>query len=116
MLAPGGVLCLSTLDIDTWFPKLMGSKWPWLMDMHLFYFDRRVVSDLLRRNGFELVDVRPYTHFARTGYALKGLSGVLPTFLGKPMSRIAALLPASAVIPVSFGDIKLFVARAAPGR
>ena len=116
MLAPGGVLCVSTLDIDTWFPKLMGLRWPWLMDMHLFYFDRRVVSDLLRRNGFELIDVRPYTHFARAGYALKGLSGVLPPVLGKPVSRIAGLLSADAVIPVSFGDIKLFVARAAPSR
>ena len=60
--------------------------------------------------------MRPYTHFARAGYAIKGLSGVLPALLGKPVSHIAALLPGSAVIPVSFGDIKLFVARATAGR
>ena len=115
MLAPGGILCLSTLDIDTWFPRLMGKRWPWLMDMHLFYFDRRVVADLLGRNGFELIDVQPYTHFARAAYALKGLSGVLPRWLGAPVSGVAALLPANSMIPVSFGDIKLFVARALPG-
>jgi len=40
-LPPGGALCLSTLDIDIWFPRLMGSKWPWFMDMYRFYFDRR---------------------------------------------------------------------------
>lgn len=111
MLSPEGVFCFSTLDIDSWFPQLMGTSWPWLMDMHLFYFDRRVIADLLARNGFELIDVRSYTHFSRAGYALKGLSEVLPSLLGKTVSGVAAAVPASFVIPVSFGDIKLYVAR-----
>ena len=41
-LAPGGVLCFSTLDVDSWPPRLFRRRWPWLMDMHLQYFDRHV--------------------------------------------------------------------------
>jgi hypothetical protein len=44
-------------ELDDWvrFPRLLVTRWPWLIDMHLHYFDRHVIADLLARAGFELL-------------------------------------------------------------
>src|SRR5439155_7104067 len=38
LLRPGGLLALSTMNVDAWFPRLLGRRWPWYMQMHLYYF------------------------------------------------------------------------------
>lgn len=111
ILKDNGVLCFSTLDIDNWFPKLLGQRWPWLMDMHLFYFDRHVIKDLLCRNGFELIKVKPYVHYSPMAYAMNGLGRVLPAMVGMPLIAIAKMIPKKLMFPIAFGDIKLYVAR-----
>ena len=40
-LKPGGILALSTIDIDSWFPHMLGKHWPWILEMHLHYFGSR---------------------------------------------------------------------------
>lgn len=110
-LRTGGLLCISTLDIDTWFPRAMGKHWPWLLDMHLFYFDRATMKDLLYRNGFALVAAEPYVHYARLGYALDGLAASLPRPLDSGIRTVGKFMPRDLEIRVALGDIKLYVAR-----
>ena len=110
-LRPGGTLCVSTMDIDTWAPRLLKTRWPWLMNMHLFYFDRATVADLLDRAGFSLVHTDSYVHYARLRYVYSRGLHVLPTFLRRPLSLFTHLIPEGLMLPVSLGDIKLFVAR-----
>lgn len=109
-LASGGTLCLSTLDIDTWVPRLLKTRWPWLMNMHLFYFDHSTVEDLLNRAGFSLVHSDSYVHYARAGYVYTRGLHVLPEFLRRPLSLFGKLIPENLMLPISFGDIKLFIA------
>ncbi|GAB5450429.1 MAG: hypothetical protein Hals2KO_07570 [Halioglobus sp.] len=110
-LPAGGTLCLSTMDIDSWLPRLLKTRWPWLINMHLFYFDRATLEDLLDRAGFTLVHTGPYVHYARANYVYsKGLY-ILPGFLRAPLAIFARLIPDRIMLPISFGDIKLFVAR-----
>jgi dolichol-phosphate mannosyltransferase len=113
-LEPGGTLCLSTLDIDTWVPRLLKTRWPWLMNMHVFYFDRATVADLLNRAGFSLIHSDSYVHYARAKYVYTRGLHVLPGFMHRPLSIFANLIPESLMLPVSFGDIKLFIARKNP--
>ncbi len=60
-LRPGGIFALSTMDVDALFPRVAGSRWPWYMQMHLVYFSRRTLAEMLRREGFHIVDVRAPT-------------------------------------------------------
>jgi hypothetical protein len=113
-LEPGGILCFSTLEIDSWAPRLLGRRWPWLMDMHVQYFDRHVIGDMLSRAGFELIRVEPFTHYARLAYALNGVVRMLPTTVERPVSALTRLLPQRLILPVALGDIKLFAARKRP--
>lgn len=109
-LAPGGILCFSTLDVDTWFPRLLRLRWPWLMDMHLYYFDRHVVRTLLSRAGFELLRAETYVHYAFVKYALRSAARSIPTSIGNLANKLIALIPTRAIVPVGFGDVKVYIA------
>lgn len=115
-LKSGGYLCLTTLDVDSWPPKMLKTKWPWLMNMHVFYFDKDCVEDIFARCGIELVETRPYTHYARPSYILeRGFEG-FPGIIRGPMKGLAKLLPNGLMVPVALGDVKLFVGRKVDGK
>jgi len=117
-LKDDGILAFSTLDIHNWFPRLMGERWPWYMDMHLCYFSDPVMKDILARSGFEVVESRNYCHIITARYFLEKLSS-----LGVPfMDKLAGLsfkgktfgdYLSKFEIPFRFGDIKLYVCRKA---
>jgi dolichol-phosphate mannosyltransferase len=108
-LRKGGVFAFSTVDYKNWFPRLAGERWPWMMDMHLYYFDQKVLTQMLDRAGFRVINVHPYCHIITLEYLMNKLDA-----LGVPG---AALLQhalshtplQSAYVPFRFGDIQLFV-------
>jgi SAM-dependent methyltransferase len=111
LLPDGGRFLFSTLLIDNWFPRLAGHHWPWLMDMHLFYFTEATIRQVLQETGFEVVEDGKYCHVVTLDYLLSKLGT-----LGVPgASALARVLEPSAVgrveIPFRFGDIKLYVCR-----
>jgi GT2 family glycosyltransferase/predicted TPR repeat methyltransferase len=110
-LVNDGWLCLSTLDMNGWLPRLLGRHWPWIMDMHLYYFTVDILRQLLHRTGFELVAVRPYWHYSQVGYLVEKAAAVLPRPLGRFAAALGSLVPNSLLVPVYFGDVKLFVCR-----
>ncbi|MCR9106617.1 MAG: methyltransferase domain-containing protein [Gammaproteobacteria bacterium] len=113
-LQPGGTLCVSTMDINTWAPRLLKTRWPWLMNMHLYYFDRDTVADLLGRAGFTLEHTDSYVHYARVRYVYSRGLHILPGWLQRPLDALTRFIPEKLMVPVSLGDIKLFIARKKP--
>jgi 2-polyprenyl-3-methyl-5-hydroxy-6-metoxy-1,4-benzoquinol methylase len=67
-LAPGGILALSTVNMDTIVAKVLGTRWPGFMDMHLSYFTTRSLREFLRRSSFEWVSDRPDSRSFSLGY------------------------------------------------
>jgi 2-polyprenyl-3-methyl-5-hydroxy-6-metoxy-1,4-benzoquinol methylase len=50
----GGVMALTTADLDSWVARARGSKWRQIHPpTHLHYFSRNTLSRLLSRHGFE---------------------------------------------------------------
>ncbi len=95
----GGYLSISTLDRDALIVKLLGKRWPWILPMHLHYFDKRTIKSLGERNGLQLVETGPHVHYATLSYILKRL-GYRKTnleFLNK------------VVVPVGLGDVRYFI-------
>ena len=55
-IVPGGILCLTTGDIGALVPRIQKEKWRMIHPpTHLFYFSKKTLFDLLRKNGFEIV-------------------------------------------------------------
>jgi len=58
-LPTGGYLMVTTGDWDSLLARLTGRHWRLMTPpQHLFFFSRRTIMRLLRRLGFEIVDIR----------------------------------------------------------
>lgn len=111
LLPEKGILLFSTLMIDNWFPKATGKYWPWLMDMHLFYFTEVTIRNVLEETGFEIVEDMKYCHVVTLEYLLGKLGTLGVPFAGPAAEAIGRFGWSGTEIPFRFGDIKLFVCR-----
>jgi glycosyltransferase involved in cell wall biosynthesis/2-polyprenyl-3-methyl-5-hydroxy-6-metoxy-1,4-benzoquinol methylase len=110
LLKPGGIFAFSTMDIDSRFAKLLGKYWPWIMQMHLYYFTTPVLKDMLARQGLELIHTDSYRHYASLKYMYKKFIYSLPSSWHKTLFKLGFAIP-EIILPVTLGDIKLFIAR-----
>ena len=110
-LRPGGIFAVSTMDVDSLFARVLGRRWPWYMQMHLVYFSRRTLCEMLRREGFEIADVRLHTRRVRLSYLASRLDAYAP-----PLARaLGAVLERTGLgrrtVGVKLGDIFTVIAR-----
>jgi 2-polyprenyl-3-methyl-5-hydroxy-6-metoxy-1,4-benzoquinol methylase len=93
LLRPGGEI----------HARALGARWPWLMDMHVVYFDRRTLPRLLEETGFRVVQRRTYTHTVSADYLLRKAGASFPIL--SPLFRLARrLVPGRLPVPVNLGD------------
>jgi len=102
---PGGYLIVSTLDRTNWFARLMGSRWPWIIPMHLHYFDKESVVAMAEACDFAFVATQPHVHYTSAGYASRRLlrhgGHVGTSQRSRGLDRL--------VFPVAFGDVRTYV-------
>ncbi len=113
LLRPGGWLVVHTMDIDAPIARLMGRRWPWLMDMHLYFFSGRTLSRMLADHGFEVVWQGAQGRFLRLGYLTSRLGGMSAGLGRLARAAIVRLGLQEAAIPVNFGDLRTFICRRA---
>ncbi|MBM3127301.1 MAG: class I SAM-dependent methyltransferase [Chloroflexi bacterium] len=111
ILKPGGIFAIHTIDIESPFARVMGPRWPWLMEMHLYYFSPRTLSKMLAQNGFQVIRFNAQGRYLRLGYFVTRLEPYSRS-LYRLLDRIVAALAWSRVaIPVNFGDLFTLYAR-----
>lgn len=111
LLKPGGLLVVHTIDIGSLFARLMGKRWPWLMEMHIYYFDRQTMQGMLEEAGFGVEQIRAQGRVLRMGYLVSRVAALFPS-LGHPMERLVTRLGLrSAPISVNLGDLFTAYAR-----
>jgi 2-polyprenyl-3-methyl-5-hydroxy-6-metoxy-1,4-benzoquinol methylase len=109
LLLPGGHLYLSTIDAGSLVARLLGARWPWLMQMHLFYFDRATATALLEETGFRVVRAGTYTHTVSADYLLRKAAASFRR-LAPLFEALRLLAPRRLAVPVNLGDNMLLVA------
>ncbi len=111
LLKPGGLLVVHTIDIESLFARLMGARWPWLMEMHIYYFSRRTLRAMLELCGFRVLSDRPQGRYLRLGYLMNRV-GVLVPFVGRPAEWLVTRLRWRGIaVPVNLGDLFTAYAR-----
>jgi 2-polyprenyl-3-methyl-5-hydroxy-6-metoxy-1,4-benzoquinol methylase len=110
LLEPGGSLHLSTIDAGSRVARMMGRHWPWLMDMHLYYFDRSNIARLLEQAGFRVERIRRYTHVVSLDYLLSKGGAAIPA-VDPVAEAIRTVVPEHWRVPVNLGDNMHVVAR-----
>ena len=108
LLAPGGVVALSTGDLGSLAARLSRSRWHLLTPRHHnFFFSRTTLLDLLRRSGFVPAWVgHPGARYSLAHIAYKSLPNAVA-------NRVAASRLGRRSLPVNLFDIVTVVARKA---
>jgi 2-polyprenyl-3-methyl-5-hydroxy-6-metoxy-1,4-benzoquinol methylase len=111
VLKPGGVIALHTINIESLFARFMGKRWPWLMEMHLYYFSPRTLGKMLEQAGFQVLEFGPQGRYLRLGYFITRIEPYSRQIY-KILSTIAVAMRLNSVpIPVNFGDLFTIYAR-----
>jgi 2-polyprenyl-3-methyl-5-hydroxy-6-metoxy-1,4-benzoquinol methylase len=111
MVRPGGWVCIHTMDVESLFARVMGKRWPWLMEMHLYYFSRSTLRAMLQRAGFRVIEAAAHGRVLRLEYLVSRLVPYSGGLAGVTSNVVQALGLASWLIPVNFGDLFTAYAR-----
>lgn len=105
ILEPGGILVVHTMDIDSLFSRLMGRRWPWYMEMHLFYFSRRTLAAMLQHIGFNVLWMGAQGRYLQAGYLASRVTALLP-WLGRPIEALTTRLKLRNLpLRINLGDL-----------
>src|SRR5207244_33282 len=110
-LKPGGVIGIHTIDVESRFARLMGARWPWLMEMHLYYCSPRTLGRMLEQTGFKVEKTIYQGRFLRLGYLvsrLESYSRIVAHGLGWTVDRLGL---GSTAVPINLGDLFTIFAR-----
>ena len=99
LLKKDGKLVLSTININSWFSLILGSHWPWLIRIHLWYFTPKTFKLMVEKNGFEVEWMGQQVRWFSLPY-------LLTRFTGKNFSWLPAIS-----LPAPTGDIIYLVAK-----
>ncbi|MBK9051249.1 MAG: class I SAM-dependent methyltransferase [Chloroflexi bacterium] len=104
-LKPGGMIVVHTMDIDSWAAKLMGARWPWLMDMHIHYFSQKTMRQMLEQIGYRVIWSGAQGRYLRLGYVASRVQALSP-FLGRIFRGLVFGLKLDRIaVPLNFGDL-----------
>lgn len=95
-LKTGGWIAMSTIDIGSLAAKILGPRWPWLMEMHRVYFSKATIKRMLEMAGFVKISFRPHIRFVSISYLVSRFAlkqGIIPHQIG------------NIIIPFYVGDI-----------
>lgn len=99
LLKKDGILALTTININSWFSKLLGNRWPWLIRVHLWYFTPKSLKRMLEETGYRVEWIGGQTRWFSLPYLLSRLTG-------KDFSWLPKI-----TLPAPTGDIIFVIAR-----
>ena len=83
ILDTNGLLILNLPMIDTFTARLMRFRWPFFLEVHLYYFTKISIENLLETSGFRILQTSRYSQSLSIGYLFKRVFGIeIPRFLG----------------------------------
>ena len=74
ILKNGGLFCFSTHNIESLTARAAGSKYPFLMEMHVCHYTRDTIARLMKDSGFAVLRITPHIRILRLGYFLEKLT------------------------------------------
>lgn len=111
LLKPGGITVLHTIDIESPFARLMGHRWPWLMEMHLYYFSPRTLRRMLKDLGFEVLHSSPQGRYLRLGYLISRFQSFSHPLYRLLDALVTRLNLRGVTVSINLGDLFTMYAR-----
>lgn len=70
ILKDDGILVLNLPMIDTLPARLLGKIWPFYLNVHITYYEKKTITRLLQDTGFEIIGISRYYQSLSLGYVL----------------------------------------------
>ena len=80
-LKSNGILIFTTFNIDSILPKIMKSRYHWIIPMHKFYFSNSTLKFFLKANNMDLFKIKTDTRLISFEYLLNKFSKIVELFL-----------------------------------
>ncbi len=71
ILKDGGLLVVNYPDYDSSMRRVLNTKWPFLLSVHLIYFTPSTIARFLDDHGFAVEEVRPFWQTLELGYIME---------------------------------------------
>lgn len=91
LLAPGGVLAITFPDYASLAARLMGSRWVFLLTVHLYYFEPKTMRRLLEAAGFSPLRFQAHLQTLEMGYVARRAAPYLGPLGGLATRALKAL-------------------------
>jgi SAM-dependent methyltransferase len=101
ILKPGGIIALSTMNTQSLTSRLMGKKWPHYKPEHLYCFSPSNVTLALKRNGFEVLEIKKVKKVLNLRY----INSYFEAYPAPILTRISRLI--YTVLPRGLTDMGL---------
>lgn len=111
LLKGRGLVCIHTVNIESFTAKLMGANWPWLMEMHLYYFSPQTLSAMLKEAGFAPIKKMIQGRFLRLNYLISRLAPYSQKLAGGLGGLAKGVGLGGVPVYVNFGDLFTLFAR-----
>lgn len=77
-LRDGGLIVINYPNIANWMAKLAGRRYWFILSVHLYYFTPATIAEMLKRNGFRVVESGPHFQYLQLGYLVQRLEVYAP--------------------------------------
>ena len=106
----GGALYLTTPDAGSRLARVLGSRWWSVMPMHVQYFTRGSMTELLRRCGFRVASITTHAKAFTVRYYAERLGGYAAPAARAVVAGARALRVADRIVAPDFRDRMAVVA------
>lgn len=89
ILKPGGILYITTPDIESWLSRIFKSRWKGIRNSHLFYFSGKTMRNMLKQAGLDAIRSGKYARTHSIGYWF-GRAALYNRFACSPVTKINA--------------------------
>ena len=78
LLKPGGYCVLTFPDFGSLARRMLGEKWPFLLNVHLLYYTQKTLSRHLAQAGFKVLFTKPHWQDLQLNYVIERASDYIP--------------------------------------
>jgi len=111
LLEPGGVLLLTVPDVGSRLARLLSRRWWSVLPMHVQYFTRDSLKQLLEAHGYEVLFVRTHAKVFSARYYAERLAGYSRLLERTAQATLRMLRQSDRLVAPDFRDRMLVVAR-----
>ena len=95
VLKPDGVVFIATPSTDSWSARLLGRHWMEYKPEHLFYFNAGTLTRLLKRSGFDGIEISSGRKVLTLDYVIGHFDKFPVPMLSRVFGAIRAVTPAA---------------------